>query len=101
MKIYDQNPIGTNASQTERAQEAQKTDKSGGTRTRGGAASASGDHVEFSGTLSRLSRTLGTFESSRANRVEALAAQYRSGSYRPDAVATSKSMVSEALSAGL
>jgi len=61
----------------------------------------SNDRVEFSGTLSRLSRTLTTFESSRASRVQALAANYQSGSYRPNAAATSKGLIADAMSAGL
>jgi hypothetical protein len=55
----------------------------------------------LSGTLSRLSRTLTTFETTQANRVQALAVQYQSGNYRPDSAATSKGLVSEAMSAGL
>ena len=61
----------------------------------------SNDRVEFSGTLSRLSRTLTTFESSRASRVQALAANYQNGSYRPNAAATSKGLIADAMSAGL
>ena len=61
----------------------------------------SNDRVEFSGTLSRLSRTLTTFESSRASRVQALAANYQSGSYRPNAAATSKGLIADAMSADL
>jgi hypothetical protein len=38
--------------------------------------------------------------SARENRVQELAAQYQSGSYQPDSVATSKGMVSEALAMG-
>jgi hypothetical protein len=38
--------------------------------------------------------------SARASRVQALAVQYQSGSYRPDSAATSKDMVAEALAAG-
>jgi len=51
--------------------------------------------------MSQLSRALATFESTRANRVQALAVEYQSGKYKPDPVATSKGLVSEALSAGL
>jgi hypothetical protein len=61
----------------------------------------SNDRIEFSGTLSRLSRTLATFESARANRVQALAVEFQSGNYKPDSAATSKGLVAEALSAGL
>jgi hypothetical protein len=48
-----------------------------------------------------LSQTLSSFHQDRANRVQALAAQYQSGNYRPDSAATSRGMVSEALAAGM
>jgi hypothetical protein len=38
--------------------------------------------------------------SARANRVQALAFEYQSGTYRPDSAATSRGMVAEALSDG-
>ena len=102
MKIYDQNPIGPSSSQAGRAQETQQTGRSEATRSSGsGGVETSGDQVQFSGTLSRLSRTLGSYATSRADRVQALAAQYQSGRYVPSATATSRGMVSELLSAGL
>lgn len=99
MKIYDQNISGASASQTGRAQEAQNASRAGGNKSEGSKAGASGDQVEFSGTLSRLSRTIGTFETGRAERVQQLAAQYQAGAYRPDPAGTSRGMISEALSA--
>jgi hypothetical protein len=110
MKIYDQNLTGTSAAETGRAQETQNLNRAAGKApTRGVDGSGvdgsgvhgSHDSVEFSGTLSRLSRTLTTFESTRASRVQALAVQYQSGNYRSDSAATSKGLVSEAISAGL
>ena len=99
MKVYDSNLTGTSAAQTGRAQETQKV---GNENARTGAAkSGSEDRVEFSSTLSRLSNAMAADGSSRANRVQALAAQYQSGQYRPDSLATSRGMVSEALSAGI
>jgi hypothetical protein len=100
MKIYDQNLTGTSAAETGRAQETQKLNRAGtGKSPRG--VDGSNDSVEFSGTLSRLSRTLTTFETTQASRVQVLAVQYQSGNYRPDSAATSKGLVSEAMSAGL
>jgi len=101
MKIYDRNLTGTTASEMARAQESQNL-----SRTQGGSSSTSGvdgsnDRVEFSGTLSRLSRALTTFESARSSRVQALAVEYQSGNYRPDSADTSKGMVAEAMNAGL
>ena len=101
MQIYDQNPIGPSGTQSERTQETQKSGRAGGSKSVAGGTDKSSDHVEFSSTLGRLSRTLNTFEASRASRVQALAAQFQAGNYRVDASATSRSMVSDALSSGL
>ena|ERR1035438_6125853 len=100
MKIYDRNLTGTSASESGRAQELQKTNASGSAKS-GQSGSASNDSVEFSGALGTLSRLLAGSDSSRAARVQSLAAQYQSGSYRPDAMATSQSMITESLSASL
>jgi len=101
MKIYDQNLTGTSAAETGRTQESQNLSRAGTVKSpTAGAVDGSSDRVEFSSTLSRLSRTLATFESSRANRVQSLAVEYQSGNYRPDSAATSRSLVAEAMSAG-
>jgi hypothetical protein len=110
MKIYDQNLTGSSATETGRAQESQNLSRAGtvkspafgevdGSGGSGSNVSGSTDRVEFSGTLSRLSRTLATYESSRANRVQALAVEYQSGNYKPDSAATSRGLVAEAISA--
>jgi anti-sigma28 factor (negative regulator of flagellin synthesis) len=99
MKVYDSNLAGTSAAQTGRTQETQKV---GNQNARTGAAkSGSEDRVEFSNTLSRLSHAMAADSSSRASHVQALAAQYQSGKYRPDSLATGKGMLSEALSEGI
>ena len=100
MKIYDRNLTGTSATETGRAQESQNLSRAGTGKspTRGGV-DGSNDRVEFSGTLSRLSRALTTFKSTRASRVQALAVEYQSGKYKPDSAATSKGIVAEAISA--
>jgi hypothetical protein len=101
MKIYDQNLTGTSAAGTGRAQETQKLNRTGTGKSPARGIDRSTDSVEFSGTLGRLSRTLTAFETTQASRVRALAVQYQSGNYRPDSAATSKGLVSEAMSAGL
>ena len=101
MKIYDQNISGTSANQTGRAQETHNTGRAGESKAASAKAAAPGDQVEFSGTLSRLSRTIATFETSRAERVQALAAQYQEGTYRPNPAGTSRGLVSEALGAAM
>jgi hypothetical protein len=99
MKITDQNLGGAQAPETQRSQEIQSGGRSGNGRS-AGSVSDGGDSVEFSGTLGRLSRTLSSSSSDRASRVQALAAQYQSGTYRSDSAATSRGIVSEALSGG-
>ncbi len=102
MKIYDQNLTGTSAAGTGQAQKTQNLSRAAtDTSPARGGVDGSNDRVEFSGTMSRLSRALGTFETTRASRVKALAVEYQSGKYKADPAATSKGLVSEALSAGL
>jgi anti-sigma28 factor (negative regulator of flagellin synthesis) len=101
MKIYDGNLTGTSAAETGRAQETQNLNRAGTGRSPSRGVDGSNDSVEFSGTLSRLSRTLTTFETTQASRVQALAQQYQSGNYRPDSAATSKGLIADAMSAGL
>jgi anti-sigma28 factor (negative regulator of flagellin synthesis) len=98
MKVYDRGLTGAESAHT---QDVQKlgSNSTGKSSTRGG--DASGDRVEFSGNLGMLSRTLSTYDTSRASRVQALAAQFQSGNYRPDSAATSRGMISEALAAGI
>jgi len=99
MKVYDRNSAGVAGPAAGRTGEAPKTDRlqtgGAGASTQGGA----GDRVEFSGTLGRLSEALSSQGSQRAAKVAALAQAYSTGNYRPNSAATSKAMVSEALSA--
>jgi hypothetical protein len=96
MKVYDR---GLTAAETGHSQDVQKlTHGSGKSATKG--ADTSGDRVEFSGSLGLLSRTLSTYDTSRASRVQSLAAQYQSGNYRSDSWATSRGMLDEALIGG-
>lgn len=100
MKIYDRNLTGTSASETGRTQETQKAGNTGSGKSVSGL-DGSSDRVEFSGTMGQLSRAVATFESTRADRLQTLAAAYQSGTYRSDSLATSKGMVAEAMGAGL
>ena len=97
MKVYDR---GLTAAETGHTQDIQKLGNTGSGKSAVKGADSSGDRVEFSGTLGRLSRTLSSYDTGRANHVQALAAQYRSGNYRPDSAVISRGMVSEALGAG-
>jgi flagellar biosynthesis anti-sigma factor FlgM len=98
MKIYDLNLTGgAAATGAGRAQEAQKSNQSSNVNS--GAAGGVDDRVEFSSSLGRLSKALSAYGSARSSRVQALAAQYQSGTYRADAAAISRGMVSEAIAA--
>lgn len=95
MKVYDR---ALTPAETGQTQDVQKLGSgTGKSANRGG--DTSGDRVEFSGTLGRLSRTLSTYDTGRANRVQSLAAQYQAGAYHPDSAAISRGMISEALGA--
>jgi anti-sigma28 factor (negative regulator of flagellin synthesis) len=99
MRIYDGNLTGTTA-ETGRAAETQRPERETSTRGGSSAASGGGDRVELSNALGSLSRALTSYSSGRSSRVEALSAQYQSGQYQPDASATSRGMVAEALTGG-
>ena len=101
MRINDRNLTGASAAETGQAQKTQNLSRAGSDNSPTPAADGSNDSVVFSGTMSQLSRALATFESTRANRVQALAVEYQSGKYKPDPAATSKGLIAEALSAGL
>jgi hypothetical protein len=102
MKINDRNLTGTSASETGRAQESQNLSRLGtGKSATSGGVDRSNDRVEFSGTLSQLSRAVTSLESTRASRIQALTVAYQGGNYKPDSAATSKGIVDDALSAGL
>jgi hypothetical protein len=55
------------------------------------------DRVDFSSTLSSLSRAMTADGSSRDFKVQTLTAQYQSGSFSPNSTAVASGMVSEAL----
>jgi hypothetical protein len=98
MKIYDRSLTGA-AGNTERSQETQGAG-SAGRQSGAGRSSQSTDRVEFSSSLGSLSQAMASFGSNRASRVDALAALYRSGSFNPSSLDTSRALVSDALAGG-
>ena len=98
MRVYEQNLTGTSVTETGRSQETQRT----GGHGRSGAVGTGGsqDRVEFSNTFGTVSRAIASHDVNRGDRVDQLAAQYASGNYVPDPVATGHSLVSEALAYG-
>jgi flagellar biosynthesis anti-sigma factor FlgM len=95
MKITNQNSTSASTSGAGGAQETQKSSSS--SYAASAKSGAGGDRVELSSTLGSLSRAMDSYSSSRANQVQALAAQYQSGTYSVDPAAISRGMVSEAL----
>jgi flagellar biosynthesis anti-sigma factor FlgM len=97
MRINDRNLTGATPAESGRAQETEKPNRNQGAGTGTAATDKTGDRVELSSTLETLSRALSAFGFERSNRVQALEAQYQSGSYHPDSAAIARGMVSEAL----
>ena len=97
MRINDANLTGS-AVEPGRTPEAQHTDRVSSSRVGGSSTSSNGDRVELSNALGSLSRVLSSFGSSRADHVQALAAQYQSGQYQPDALSTSRGLLADAIS---
>jgi len=98
MKVVDRNLNSGSPVESGRAQETHRA-----STTTGSAAATQaggGDQVQFSNTLGSLARAMSTFNANRASKVQALAAQYQSGTYRANSQATSRTMVAHALTAG-
>ena len=100
MRINDLNLTGATAAQSGAMQETKAVTREGSSSSGASRSGGSGDRVEFSSTLTSVSKALSSFGADRSEKVQALAAQYQSGNYHPDSLATAKGMVSEALSAG-
>jgi anti-sigma28 factor (negative regulator of flagellin synthesis) len=96
MKIYNQDPKGTSATETGRSEETPRIEGAG-RQAVGAAASGGGDQVELSDRLNSLSRAMSSYNASRSAEVQAIMAQYQSGSYRVDSLTTSRSLVADAL----
>jgi anti-sigma28 factor (negative regulator of flagellin synthesis) len=98
MRIYDRNLNGAAGTEAGRTQETQRSENTAGaSRTTGG--SHNEDRVEFSHSLGRVSQALAQDASGRAAKLQALTASYQNGTYRPDASAVGRAMVTDALSA--
>jgi hypothetical protein len=99
IKVNDHNLTGAAAGSSARAENTQKAGSSPSSEPQSSSRSTAGDHVEFSGTLGRLSQALSNQGTQRAASVAALGAAYQSGNYVPNAAGASKGLISEGLSA--
>jgi anti-sigma28 factor (negative regulator of flagellin synthesis) len=97
MRINDLNTRGTLVAETGTASPAQKIGHSDSTRA--ATVSSSEDRVELSSTLAQGPQAMSAPDTERASRIQALAAQYQSGQYRSDSLATSQAMLEQAFSA--
>jgi anti-sigma28 factor (negative regulator of flagellin synthesis) len=96
MRVYEQNLTGAATGEAGRLSESQKTERAGNSAV--AAQGGDADRVEFSATLGSLSRAISADQNARSSRIVTLTDQVQSGTYRPDAAAISRGMVSEALS---
>jgi anti-sigma28 factor (negative regulator of flagellin synthesis) len=96
MKVTNQDLTGLGATSASRTQETQKS--SAGAAGSSSKSASGGDSVNFSSGLGSLSRAMSSFDAGSSVRVQALSSQYQAGSYIPDSAATSRGMISDALS---
>jgi len=99
MRVYDRNLTGAAAAETGRTSETHGPDRAGGNSR--SVAAGDGDRVELSGSLERLSRAVASDASGRAAKVQNIAAQYQTGRYQADSVATSRALVNETLASAV
>lgn len=98
MRVNDRNALGPATVEAGRTADTQKSDR---TETgRAGAADPSSDHVEFSASLSRLSRAISVDTAQRNGHVQALAASYQAGTYQPHSLGASRGLIAEAAGSG-
>jgi hypothetical protein len=95
MKVNNSDLTGVGATGADRTQESQKPSSGGANASK---ASSGTDSVDFSSTLGSLSRAMVALGASFSEKVSALATQYQSGAYSPDSAATSRGLISDALS---
>src|SRR5712692_3645317 len=98
MKIVDPN-LNASSISSGRAQAPAAMSPEAGAHTNGPRRSDRGDRVELSGFTGKLGANLATQAQARTQRVAALAQDFQSGRHTVDAAATSRSLVSETLSA--
>jgi hypothetical protein len=97
MKIQNRTTSGPSGAQSGGPGEIQKAGQSSsGTASASGP--AEGDRIELSSMLGRLSEAISTYANSRAERVQALMNEYEAGRFQPNSQATSRALITAALS---
>ncbi|MBZ5596263.1 MAG: flagellar biosynthesis anti-sigma factor FlgM [Acidobacteriia bacterium] len=97
MRVDDRNLNGAAGVQTGRTPESQGADRTGPASGAQISESQGGDRVEISGTAGNVAQALGAGSAQRAQHVQKLAADYRSGNYTVNSLATSRAIVQDAL----
>ena len=94
MRVHNENTPGAAAAGTGSTQEIQKSAL--GNSARSGNSDSDGDQVAFSSSLGRLSQIISADGVQRNSRVQAVASSYQAGTYRPDSMAISRAMITDA-----
>jgi hypothetical protein len=97
MRVDDRNLNSAAGPQSGRTPETQPADRPGSTSAALISESAGGDRAEISGLAGRISKTVGAQSVERANRVQVLARQYRTGNYNVNAQSASRGVIQDAL----
>jgi hypothetical protein len=100
MRIDDLNLTSVPAAEPGRAQETQRASREDVQQRAPAPESGGGDQVQLSSAMGSLSRAITAYGTEREDRVGALSAQYRDGSYQPNSIGASRGLISEALAAG-
>jgi anti-sigma28 factor (negative regulator of flagellin synthesis) len=93
MKVTSQDLSGLGAAGASGVQDVQKQ---GGSGTSAGCGGGGSDRVDFSSALGSLSRAMSSEGSTRQAQIQAITAQYQSGSYTADSAAIGRGLISEA-----
>jgi hypothetical protein len=97
MRVDDRNLNGVAGLQTGRTPDTHGAERAGSTSGSQISESQGGDRVEISGTAGLVAQALGTGSADRAQRIQQLSADYRSGNYQPNSLATSRAIIQDAL----
>src|SRR5574337_138543 len=95
MRVDDRNLNGATGLQPGRAAETHELDRLA--PPGGNAESAGSDRAEISSLAGRISESLAVQNTARAQRIEKLAQDYRTGRYHANPRATSRAIVQEAI----
>jgi hypothetical protein len=97
MRVNDRNTLGSAAVEAGRTADTQKSDRTD--TARASAVDPTSDRVEFSASLSRLSRAISADNAQRQSHVQALAAAFQTGTYQPHSLGASRGLIAEAAGA--